>query len=165
MSYTENLGDFGYRERRMMEEILHRWNRGGLPTSFYHGGVKFAMNSSSGNVFLTNEDYQVCMLNGDELDMWYSCPHDGREGFLEDLLLEYAEMCREDQEYLGSIADNEEKMILLCVKDEVGQPCFDAHNEEFGIIKDDNEAWLPSNGTVNAYFVEVEAFSCEEESE
>jgi len=165
MSYTENLGDFGQRERVMMEEILHQWNRGGLPNPFYEGGVKFAMNQNSGCVFLTNEDYQVCMMNGDKLAMWYSCPYNGTEGFFEDLLYEYADMHQEDQEYLREIADNEGRLILLCVRNDVGQPCYDVNNEEFGIVKGEDEAWLPSNGTVEAYFIEIEEFPCGEEDE
>ena len=31
MSYTENLADFGHRERVMMEEILRLWNKSCLP--------------------------------------------------------------------------------------------------------------------------------------
>ena len=165
MSYTENLADFGSRERKMLEEILRHWNNGGLPVHFYEGGVKFAMNHNSGCVFLTNEDYQVCMLNGDKLEMWYSCPYNGTEGFFEDLLHEYSDMHIEDQEYLNDIADNEGKLILLCVRKQIGQPCYDCVNEEYGIIKGDDEAWLPSNESSEAYFIEIEEFPCGEDNE
>lgn len=38
-----------------------------------------------GYVFLTNSEYQVCMMNGDKLEEWHSCPECGAEGFAEDI--------------------------------------------------------------------------------
>jgi hypothetical protein len=165
MSYTENLADFGHRERVMMESILRAWNNDGLPSAFYEGGVKFAMNSNSGCVFLTNEDYQVCMMNGETLEMWYSLPYDGEEGFLEDLLHSYNDMHNDDREYLDDIVESAGKVIAVCVKKAVGAPCFQMVDEEFGIIKDEDEVWFPSRGTVEAYLVETEAFPCDVEKE
>ena len=165
MSYTENLADFSRRERVIMEKILRAWNSNGLPPQFYEGGVKFAMNSYSGSVFLTNEDYQVCMMNGELLEMWYSLPYNGEEGFLEDLLCGYDEMHDEDREYMDDIVESVGKVIAVCVKKAVGAPCFHMQDEEFGIIKDENEVWFPSKGTVEAYLVETEAFPCEEDEE
>ena len=72
MSYSENLADFAYRERDEFIKILQLWQRDGLPENFYEGGVRVAMNANSGHVFLTNEDYQCCMRNGDTLEMWYT---------------------------------------------------------------------------------------------
>jgi hypothetical protein len=44
-------------------------------------------NKDSGFVFLTNEDYQVAMINEDNnLVMFYSCPICGHEGFLESMV-------------------------------------------------------------------------------
>jgi len=43
------------------------------------------MNRSSGNVFFTNEDYQVAMMNGSDLEMFYSTPYSGHEGFADEL--------------------------------------------------------------------------------
>tara|TARA_A100001011_G_scaffold399551_1_gene508767 strand:+ start:1812 stop:2375 length:564 start_codon:yes stop_codon:yes gene_type:complete len=165
MSYTENLADFGHRERVMMEEILRLWNKSCLPEDFYEEGVKFAMNSSSGSVFLTNSDYQVCMLNGDQLEMWYSLPYSGEEGFVGDLIDGYLDFCEEDQEYVDDIVANAGNVIAICIKKEVGCPCFHKGNEEFGIIKDEGEVWFPSGGTSGAFLIEVEAFPCEDDEE
>lgn len=165
MSYTENLADFGHRERKMLEDILRIWNTSGLPSQFYESGVKFAMNSGSGSVFLTNEDYQVCMLNGDSLDMWYSLPYSGDEGFVEDLIYSYSDLCDEDRDYVDDVVDCEGKVIAVCIKKSVGAPCFHVGTEEFGIIKDTNEVWFPSRGTIDAYLVETEAFPCEDDEE
>ena len=81
---TTNLSDFGHRERAMAEELLHAWNSGKLPEDFYDDEVTIMMNTYSGNVFLTNSEYQVAMMNGDTLEMFYSCPECGHEGFKEE---------------------------------------------------------------------------------
>ena len=38
-------------------------------------------NKMSGNVFLTNSEFQVAMMNGDTLESFYSCLQCGNEGF------------------------------------------------------------------------------------
>ena len=89
--YTENLADIMacYVERKEVQNIITAWNEHGLPNDFYDEGVKFAFNRNSGYVFLTNDDYQVCMMNGDELEMFYTSPYEGHEGFINDLFDEY----------------------------------------------------------------------------
>lgn len=86
--YTENLADFGMREIYMLKDILVAWTEHGLPESFCATGVKPAMNSSSGYVFLVNDEYQVAMLNGTALEIYHTLPYGGEEGFLSDLLEE-----------------------------------------------------------------------------
>jgi hypothetical protein len=81
---TTDLSKFGYRERKMAEEPLQEWNQGNLPEEFYNDEVTIMMNTYSGNVFLTNSEFQVAMMNGDTLEIFYSCPECGQEGFLED---------------------------------------------------------------------------------
>lgn len=118
--YTENLADFlsGARERRMVLEILKAWESGGLPDDFNEDGVKIAFNSNSGNVFLTNEDFQVAMVDGLCLESFYSSPYEGREGFFADLLEEYPDMHREDQEWFRDIAKATNKEGLLPAVDD-----------------------------------------------
>ncbi len=82
---TSKLEDFGFRERVILEKILHIWNTEGLSPIFYDEDVKFFLNKNSGCVFLSNEDYQVLMLNDDKLELFYSCPICSHEGFLEDM--------------------------------------------------------------------------------
>ena len=48
-----------------------------------------------------NEDYQVAMMNGDNLESFYSCPQCGHEGFAEEM--EHNEDDQECQNYLKDI--------------------------------------------------------------
>ena len=82
--YTENLADFGSRERAMAGELLSA----DLPRNFNAVGVRVAMNMNSGYVFLVNDDYQVAMMNGYHMAIFHTTPYHGHEGFLEDLLNE-----------------------------------------------------------------------------
>lgn len=104
-TYTENLGDFGVRERRMAAELLGQ----PLPEGFSDDGVKVAFNRNSGFVFLVNADYQCAMMNGDTLEIFHSTPYNGHEGFLSDLLEEFDpdELHHEDAEYLRNAAKTE----------------------------------------------------------
>jgi hypothetical protein len=119
-NYTEDMGDIMScaRERRMAMQILQAWDDGGLPDDFYEDGVKFAFNRNSGNVFLVNGDYQVAMMNGDRLESFYTSPYEGREGFFSDLLEEYPDMHREDQEWFREIAKATNKEDLLPALDD-----------------------------------------------
>jgi hypothetical protein len=84
---TTNFTDFGYREREILLELLSTWHRDGLPEDFNDSGVHPMMNKDSGHVFLTNEDYQVAMLNDYKLESFYTCFNCGYEGFAEDCQL------------------------------------------------------------------------------
>ncbi len=102
--YTENLAEFGARER----EIAGKTLLAGLPDNFDSTGVKLAFNRNSGNVFLVNEDYQVAMLNGDELEVFYNTPYHGHEGFISDLLELRPDMLHQDDvDYILEIAEQE----------------------------------------------------------
>ena len=76
---TTDLSDFGYRELAMLEELLKAMREQGLPDDFYDDEVVPMFNRNSGNVFLTNSDYQVAMLNGDNLESWYFLSYHGNE--------------------------------------------------------------------------------------
>lgn len=84
---TTNLADFGYIERVELIKLLQAWHEAGLPDDFGSEGVHAMFNRNSGHVFLTNEDYDVCMMNGDRLERWYHCYECGEEGFAEDVQL------------------------------------------------------------------------------
>jgi len=79
-AYTEDLAKFGFREISLLRDILNAWCEDGLPVDFYSEGVRPAMNTHSGNVFLVNEDYQTAMMNGDKLESFYVTPYQGHEG-------------------------------------------------------------------------------------
>ena len=112
---TTNLSNFGYRELAMLEELLKAMREQGLPNNFSDDEVVPMMNQYSGNVFLTNSDYEVAMMNGDNLEMFYTLPYWGNEGFLEDLISQYDNGCIteiDDLEYLADIlaSENEEDL-------------------------------------------------------
>lgn len=89
---TSNLADFGYREIKMARDLLD-------------AGVTLMMNQNSGNVFLTNEEFEVAMESDGKLYSFYTSPYDGKEGSFEDLLAEYADMHAEDQEWFKELAE------------------------------------------------------------
>jgi hypothetical protein len=84
---TTDLAEFGSPERRMLVEILTAWEKRGLPDEFQDDEVRPMMNRNSGEVFLTNSDYQTAMMNGGTLEIWHNCPNCGHEGFEEDCQL------------------------------------------------------------------------------
>lgn len=98
---TTNLAKFGWRERRMAATLLAAACDQGFPVDFTDDEVVLMMNTSSGNVFLTNSDFQVAMMNGDKLESFYSCPECGHEGFAEDM--KHGEDNPECQRYLKDI--------------------------------------------------------------
>ena len=109
---TTNLSNFGYRELIMLEELLKAMREQGLPDDFYDDEVHPMMNQSSGNVFLTNSDYQVAMLNGDKLESFYFLSYHGNEGFLDELIEEYdnGNIKVEDFEQLADICEENEEI-------------------------------------------------------
>ena len=98
-----DLTKFGYRELKMARDLLT-----GLleknDTKFLGDGVQIAMNTHSGYVFLTDEEYNVAMLTDDgALEDWFSTTYEGHEGFYDDLMLEYKDMHPEDQAYMNQL--------------------------------------------------------------
>lgn len=106
---TTNLADFGYRELDMAADLLKEWANGNLPENFYQEDIQLMMNTYSGNVFLTNIDYQVVMMDGSSLEEFFTTPFDCHEGFKSDLQLYYEQnpddWCPEDIAYLQSLDD------------------------------------------------------------
>lgn len=104
---TTNLAAFGMSEIAELRDILTAWLDYGLPDDFYEDGVTPMLNRNSGNVFLTNSDYQVAMLADGRLESWYFTPYSGHEGFLEDLVDDYRSYPdnwdEEDIEYLREL--------------------------------------------------------------
>lgn len=80
-----DLSNLGYRELELVEQLLQAYIKDGAPDTFYNKGVKIAFNPHTGDVFLTNCEYQVAMLNGDKLEVYYSLNCTGYEGFIDDL--------------------------------------------------------------------------------
>lgn len=80
---TTNLAEFGYSEIKELSRILNAWIKDGLPEDFGRDEVHPMFNKNSGYVFLTNSEYECCMMNGDDLETWYHCGECGHEGFIQ----------------------------------------------------------------------------------
>ncbi len=78
---TTDLSKFGYRERVIARELLEAWEVQGLPKDFEDDEVTIMFNTYSGNVFLTNSEFQVAMMCDGKLESFYSCLQCGNEGF------------------------------------------------------------------------------------
>ncbi len=103
---TINLSDFGFRELDMAADLLKAYgnNKNACPY-FSSEGVQLMMNQNSGNVFLTDEDANVIMMNGDNLEGFYNSPYSGHEGHFNDLVEAYSTNWHdEDKEWLKQLA-------------------------------------------------------------
>lgn len=99
---------FGLRELNMAGELLIAYSDKKMTDrardyfATFSNDIEVGFNPNSGYVFLVDEDYNVVMFNGDQLDLFISLPYSGEEGFYEDLIdLDYLDS--EDREYLNSI--------------------------------------------------------------
>lgn len=81
---TTDLSDFGHRELEMLEELLCAMRTQGLPNDFDDCEVTPVMNQCSGDVFLSNAQCQVAMMNCDKLESFYTLSS-GKEGFANEL--------------------------------------------------------------------------------
>jgi|GEM_PF-1030613 len=101
-NYTENLADFGFREIKLVRDLLDAWVEHGLPKGFDNDQIKPAFNKFSGFVFLTNSECQVAMLHCGVLQLWHFTPYMGYEGFIDDLLQEHkpTDLHEDDVAYL-----------------------------------------------------------------
>lgn len=113
---TTDLADFGAREKEIAEQLLRAMRVSGLPEDFEDREVTVMFNTMSGNVFLTNSEYQVAMLvdeeDTDKLASFYSTPYEGREGFFEELKEEYKYMHPEDQEWFRQLNEDYYQELL-----------------------------------------------------
>lgn len=83
VTVTSDLSQFGFRELKMAAELLIAYCAN--PPSQLGDGIHVCMNTSSGNVFLSDEEFNVAMLNGDKIEMFWACPECGREGFADEI--------------------------------------------------------------------------------
>lgn len=51
-----------------------------------------------------NDEFEVCMMNGDKLESFYTSPYEGKEGFFSELLDEYSDMHGEDKEWFRELS-------------------------------------------------------------
>lgn len=101
MSTTTDLSKFGFREIEMLRDILDAWVKHGLPEDFSGEGVHPMFNLNSGNVFLTNSEFEVCMESDGVLESFYSCPECGHEGFAHEMRDDGEACCNEYMKEIG----------------------------------------------------------------
>ena len=80
---TTDLSRFGYRELKMAASLLGAYCEN--PPDFLGDGVTVMFNTHSGCVFLTDEDFNIGMMNGDRLEQFHTCFECGAEGFAEEM--------------------------------------------------------------------------------
>ncbi len=98
---TTDLSKFGHQELMELELLLKASREQGLPEDFDNDEVIPMFNMNSGSVFLTNSNYQVAMMNGDDLESFYTCPECGHEGFKEDMAHDGDKECRKYLKEIG----------------------------------------------------------------
>jgi hypothetical protein len=79
--YEVNLESFGYREIEETADLLKAYLESDIKPL---AGLKVCFNANSGNVFLSDEDYNVWMLVNGKLEEFFNCGNCGCEGFIED---------------------------------------------------------------------------------
>jgi len=81
---TCDLSTFGYHEIDLAVDLLKAYKE--QSANFLGDGLMLNFNTHSGNVFLSDEDYNVGLMNGDKLEQWFNCPYCGHEGFKDEML-------------------------------------------------------------------------------
>ena len=108
---TTNIAEFGHTELMEASEILKAYAKGHYNHPYFYGEPQLMMNKNSGFVFLVDdggEGGNVLMLNGEELEGFYTSPYEGMEGFFSELLDQYKNdnMHREDMEWFEQLAQD-----------------------------------------------------------
>lgn len=102
-----DLSKLGIREIEMLGDLLKAYakNPGCLGEE-----VNWEFNPSSGNVFLVDEDCRVVLMNGDELEEFFTCGYCGHEGFKEDI--RHESMSSDCQEFMDAIFLSEDERAM-----------------------------------------------------
>lgn len=77
-----DLSNFGYRELDIAGDLLKAYAENG--SDFLNDGITLNFNPNSGNVFLSDEDFNVGVLEDGKLVQFFSCPNCGNEGTQEE---------------------------------------------------------------------------------
>jgi len=88
---TQDLSEFGNRELETAADLLKAYSQ--TSPDFLGDNIKVEFNLNSGCVFLIDEEFNVGMMNGDDLEQWINCPECGTEGFLEEMIEEGHDCC------------------------------------------------------------------------
>ena len=128
---TNDLSKFGFCELEETTTLLTAFCN---DPSILGDGVKPEFNPNSGNVFLVDEDYNIAMMNGDDLELWHYCPICGHEGFLEDMAHnEDDEECQEYLKEIGAVVESDEIPIsdVIAKNKSVGGNWFEPETAAF----------------------------------
>lgn len=101
MTVTKDLSQFGQREKEMARDLLKVYGTFEDKTKFLGLGVEVFFNMNSGYVFLSDEDYNVAILSGGQLEDFITCPNCG----MESVASEFREMNEDDccKEYANDL--------------------------------------------------------------
>jgi hypothetical protein len=91
---TRDLLRFGYRELHLAGELLTALKTDKDKTKFLGDEVSIELNPNIGNVFMVDEECNVAMMNGENLEDWFMCPQCGHEGFLADIAHKGGKECK-----------------------------------------------------------------------
>ena len=91
---TSDLSKFGFRELDMAGDLLKAYANDKYENDgdreILNEGLKIMFNLNSGEVFLTDDEYSVLILNDKgKLEAWLNCFNCGAEGFKSDKELEF----------------------------------------------------------------------------
>jgi len=82
---TNDFSDFGYCEKEEARELMSAYGTDKDKTVYLGSGVQVWFNLHSGYVFLSDEDFNSAMMNGDVLEDFINCPECGHEDFLSEM--------------------------------------------------------------------------------
>lgn len=115
---TTNLADFGRSQLKTAAQLLTAWSNSELDFLYSQDGVQVALNQQSGNVFLTNSEHEVIMLNSEgKAELFFSDGYIGQEGFKSDILAEFWDFDGYESDRLEWIYDT----VLSESKDKDGE--------------------------------------------
>jgi hypothetical protein len=105
MTVTKDLSKFGLREKAMAKDLLSAYGTSNDKTQHLGDGVEVWFNTHSACVFLSDEDFNTAMINGNNgniLEDFFSCPNCGEEGLSSDFKGENtSECCQEYANEMG----------------------------------------------------------------
>lgn len=104
-----DLSTFGYRELDMAGDLLKAICKNGYPDDFDDEGVRIEFNPYSGDVYLTNDNGDLCMDDSEgNLYSIYWLSNAGSEGSIEDLIQQYddGDIDSEDYQQLADLCEH-----------------------------------------------------------
>ena len=165
---TTNIADMCAGELDEAIKLLEAAKKG-YPEDFDLEGVQFFFNRNSGDLFLINKSYQLCVAIDGKLHSYYFLSGGGKEGTIYELIDEYTKVeYEEDREYIQHIVTtfyNNEFTLPKLTKDgewvEYGKECFYIDEAEKKVVEFD---WHTIDRTDNERTT-IEAYASYTEAE